>query len=58
MQRALIVNAPPRINEDFDRTFLQALQGVAAARFVQQLGESELIRVAGSNVCGDTRCGA
>lgn len=47
-RRALIVNAPPRINEDFDRAFLQALQGGVAARFARQLGESELIRVAGN----------
>lgn len=47
-RRAIIVNAPPDLNEDFDRAFLAALSEGNTRDWVRQTSESELVETAGN----------
>ena len=47
-RRAIIVNAPPDLNEDFDRSFLAALGNGATIDWVSGISEDELVETAGN----------
>ena len=47
-RRNLIVNAPPVINESFDHEFLSAIANGEAQQFADDLGDQELVELAGN----------
>lgn len=47
-RRPLIVGAPPRINETFDSDFLDLLAAGDLATFADEIGDEELVQVAGN----------
>ena len=47
-RRQIIVNSPPEINADFDQEFLDALTSNGADEFVANLGDDDLVGVAGN----------
>jgi 2,3-dihydroxyphenylpropionate 1,2-dioxygenase len=47
-RRSIVVNAPSKINEDFDRSFLQLLADGELRRFPDICDDSQLVRVAGN----------
>lgn len=47
-RRAIIVNAPPELNEDFDRTMLAAFEEGATLNWLQNISEDALVETAGN----------
>ncbi|RKQ71181.1 2,3-dihydroxyphenylpropionate 1,2-dioxygenase [Litorimonas taeanensis] len=47
-RRAIIVNAPPRLNEEFDETFLQALCDGKTEDWLKTISEDTLVETAGN----------
>lgn len=47
-RRAIIVNAPPNLNEDFDRDFLEALGTGETSAWVDSVSEDALVETAGN----------
>jgi 2,3-dihydroxyphenylpropionate 1,2-dioxygenase len=47
-RRQILVNAPPRLNEDFDRHFLELITTGRAAEFAERIADDELIKTAGN----------
>jgi len=47
-RRSIIVNAPPRLNEEFDRWFLARFESEGLRRILDELGDEELVLKAGN----------
>lgn len=47
-RRQILVNAPPRLNEEFDRRFLELITAGRAAEFADRVADEELIELAGN----------
>lgn len=47
-RREIVVNHPPRINEDFDRAFLEMVRGGKLQRFAEELSDRKLPEIAGN----------
>lgn len=47
-RRQILVNAPPRLNEDFDRRFLELITTGHAGEFADRIADEELIKLAGN----------
>lgn len=47
-RRAIIVNAPPQLNEEFDQAFLQALSEGKTENWLETISEDTLVQTAGN----------